>query len=317
MNQGRALKIEPLDLEATWASPPARIDFVLPGLARGTVGNVVATGGTGKTFLMLATALAVGVGRDVGEIWGSDPTQGAVAFLSIEDPEPELRRRLWVLRGLLSADEQQSARASVHVLPGAGKRLALAQLAGKGGGDLKTTPWFEAFSRQVIDLRPRLIVVDTLNRLLNGVSENDGSVMGWVVSQLEELARVADCAVVLCHHVSKAALGSGNAGEAHAARGSSVIADNARWQVNLSVPAKDGPYKDLVADMEDEERRRHVRLEFSKLNYGPPLEGRWLHRGEGGMLRFKAMEPVARPRSRGRSKRSQSNDNDLKVPLVG
>ena len=310
------MKIEPLDLKATWSSPPVKIDFVLPGLARGTVGNVIATGGTGKTFLMLATALGVGIGRDIGGIWGHDPTQGTAAFLSIEDPEPELKRRIWVLRGLLSPDEQAAAGSAVQVLPGAGRRLALAQMVGKGG-DLKVTPWFEAFSRQVIDLKPRLVVVDTLNRLLNGVSENDGSAMGWVVAQLEELARVADCAIVLCHHVSKAALGSGNAGGAHAARGSSVITDNARWQVNLFVPAKDGPFKDLVADMDDEERRRHVRLEFAKLNYGPPLESRWLHRGEGGMLQFKALEPSGRPRSHGRPRRAGAGDNDLKVRLVG
>ena len=87
--------------------------------------------------------------------------------------------------------------------------------------------------------------------------------------------------------------------------------------MNLSVPAKDGAFKDVVADMDDEERRRHVRLEFAKLNYGPPLEGRWLHRGDGGMLQSKSIAPSARPRPRARPRRAETDDNDLNVRLVG
>ena len=260
-----------LDLKSTWAVRPPKTEFVLPGLARGTVGNVVATGGTGKTFVMLETALGVGIGKDVGDIWGcEDVIRGPVVFLSVEDPETELKQRLWAIGKLLSKQEQEAAREFVHILAGAGRGLTLAEVPSKAGKghELKVTPWFQAFSRSIISLRPRLVVIDTLNRFLGGVSENDGSAMGWVISRIEELARLADCAIVLCHHVSKAALGSGNAGAAHAARGSSVITDNARWQVNLSVPSTDGEFKKLFRDMNDGERRRFVRLDLPSSTMG-------------------------------------------------
>lgn len=272
--------IAALDLGAVWAAEPPRIDFVLPGLAAGTVGMVVAAGGTGKTFVMLATALSVAVGRDVGDIWGGGLTSGHAVFLSLEDPEVALHARLHSLKPLLQDDgEVATARERLHVLPYAGHGLSFAS---PSDSEPELTEWFGKLKAYLAAIRPRLCVVDTLNRALGGISENDAGAMGWIIGQLERLAREVGCAVVLCHHVSKQALTLSMAGEAHAARGSSVITDNARWQCNLSTPNdKDARFK----GKSEVERRCFVHLAFSKTNYGPPVEPRWLRRSDDGVLR--------------------------------
>ena len=273
-----------LRLKKTWAAPVPELDFVLPGLVLGTVGNVVGAGGTGKSFVMLATALGVGIGKDFAGIWGERPTKGKVVFLSLEDLEQELERRLHLFKEALAAD-RDDADENVEIIPAAGQAFTLATAT--RGSPPEETDWFRNFSRTLRRRKPRLLVIDTLNRLLGGLSENDGAHMAFVLGRLEVLARDAGCAVVLCHHANKAALSSGASNEAHAARGSSVLSDNARWQCNLSTPAKVGRFK----DWEDVKRKRHVRLEFAKLNYGPPRESRLLIKGEGGVVRLASPDP--------------------------
>lgn len=267
----------PIDLASAWAAPPPPLDFALPGLALGTVGNVVATGGTGKSFVVLATALGIAIGRDVGQIWGREPKRGPAVYVSIEDPEQVLRERLWAMRRLLDPTGSESAIGQLHVLSCAGQGRALASL---DGARLSTTPWFGALRDWVIGVRPRLLVLDTLNRLLGGASENDASVVGWVLAQLEGLARDAGCAVLLCHHVSKGAAAGAGAEDAHAARGSSVLTDNARWQANLSTPLA----RSRDAGILEADRRGVVRLEVTKSSYASPPPERWLRRGTDGVL---------------------------------
>ena len=267
-----------LDLTDVWSREPDLPDFVLPGLAIGTVGNIVAPGGLGKSFLMLATALSVAVGGDIGGVWGKPAKQGKCAFLSLEDPEVELRVRLHALAEELSEDQKQIAPDYLRVLPAAGKGFTLASQVGVRG-EPQRSDRFEKFKDYLLAFQPRLLIVDTLNRAIGGLSENDAGTMGWMLSQLEALALDANCAIVLCHHVSKGAITSGAGSSAHAARGSSVITDNARWQVNLSAPGDD----DFQGSKT--KRKSHVRLQVTKANYSAPIPGRWLRRDQNGVLR--------------------------------
>jgi hypothetical protein len=40
-----------------------------------------------------------------------------------------------------------------------------------------------------------------------------------------------------------------------------------------------------------DERKRWVQVELAKVNYGPPLESRWLYRGDGGVLTGSTQPP--------------------------
>jgi RecA-family ATPase len=270
-----------MDLAEIWSRDPDPIDFVLPGLAVGTVGAIVSAGGVGKTFAMLQTALAIAIGRDVGNLWGSEPKQGRAVYLSLEDPPAVLAIRLHALRQLIPPGLQSLVVENLSVIPGAGEGLAIKTAR---SNDVELSDWFEAFQDELVRQQPRLVVIDTFNRLLNGVSENDAGLMGWVLQQVEVLANRARCAVIVCHHVSKAAALTGKAGdEAHAARGSSVITDNARWVVNLATrkekDAGDAP--------------TGVTLAFTKINYGPPKSHRLLVRATDGTLSEKSAAAAA------------------------
>ena len=279
-NEGGGRTPSRVDLGATWAAagpPPLR--FILPGLVQGTVGNLVAAGGCGKTFVMLATALGVAVGADVCDIWDKAPEIGRRAvYLSLEDPEDELKRRLWALGPRLSAEMKESAIENLEVLSGSGLNLSI-RSSESPRQRLKPQDWFQRLSARLSKKgnQPSLVVIDTLNRLLGGFSENDAGEMSLVLGEIEAFAKDLDAAVVLCHHISKGAQTSGTAGEAHAARGTSVITDNARWQCNLSTPSERQGYG-------PQERRRYVSLEFAKLNYEKPMIPRWLWRGDDGVL---------------------------------
>lgn len=217
-----------------------------------------------------------------------------MVFLSLEDVQQELERRLHVFARSLDAADRDAVHGNVLVIPASGRGLALAKPS--SGGLPKAEEWFKRFAGTVRASAPRLLVIDTLNRFLGGLSENDGGHMAFVLTHLERLAAEANCAIVLCHHASKAALAAGTSNEAHAARGSSVITDNARWQCNLSIPRSAGPFK----DKRDDERKRFVWLEYAKLNYGPPREPRLLVRGDGGSIRgaTRAEHPAPPPAAR-------------------
>src|SRR5690554_4165923 len=67
---------------------PIHLDFVLPLLLVGTVGLLVAPGGTGKSTMLLQIAANVALGKDrEGFFDGAEIEPGGVAILNLEDPE--------------------------------------------------------------------------------------------------------------------------------------------------------------------------------------------------------------------------------------
>lgn len=281
----------PLDLVEVLAAEPPVLNFVLPGLLAGTVGGVVAAGGTGKSVAMLTTALGIAIGDDIGKLWDHTLERGRAVYLSLEDPEVVLRTRLHSLVSRLSLAERDLAAANLQVLSYAGEDVFLASFR---DGSVATTGWFAALAELLEkEPRPRICVVDTFNRALRGISENDSDAMGSVIAKLERLARLYNCAIVVCHHVSKQALTNANAGEAHAARGSSAITDNARWQCNLWVPSPDDQG---FRNMSELECQAFVNLAVTKVNYGKAVERRVLRRGADGSLDFHGVLPSRAPK---------------------
>jgi|JRYH01.1.fsa_nt_gb RecA-family ATPase len=299
--------IRPLDLKAIAAQRPQPIDFVLPGLAAGTVGIVVSPGGTGKSMLLLSTVLAVAMGRDVGRIWGSDPTAGKTCYIGLEDPEDVLKIRLHDLLSYASADELDLAADQASFLPAFGRGWSVVSKTPQG---IITSPRFEATAAALTAARPRLIVIDTFNRALGGADENSNGDVGQVLAVLEGLARTSGAAIVLAHHVSKASMRDGSGSEQHASRGASALVDNARWMAALSVMTPDDAAKRGIED--DVERRSWVRLDVPKVNYGAPVEPRWLQRRAGGVLAADVPPPAMKGKSNGK-KRSIAEGEDAEI----
>lgn len=269
------------NLKALLQQPAQALDFVLPGFLRGTVGGLVAPGGTGKSMWALALGVAISGGAKA-DLTGLNPTTGRVLYLNAEDPEVVLASRL---------------KAMAAQLP---RQASLAQLDHRDclglGVDLMQKSWFESVLAQAKDAR--LVILDTLSRF-HCLDENSTQDMKALVAQLEKLARLSGASVLYLHHTSKLAALSGQAGLAQAARGSSVLTDNARWAAFMApmTEAQARPFgipADEVCD--------YVRWNISKQNYGASTPDRWYRRAQGGVLmpvelrpRKSAPVPASRP----------------------
>ena len=306
------LGVQKINIRSAFGTHPAPLDFVLPGLLSGTVGVVVSPGGTGKSYLMLESAVGIGIGRDFNNLWGQTPHMGKVVYIAGEDPEEVITRRLYTIGQYINdMSEEDFAVDHVEVLPVYGRGFTIAAQV-PNGGITPSESWIK-FEEYLVKNPARLVILDTFNRLLGGISENDSGAMGAVLSIIEKTCRKTGAAVVLVHHTNKASM-NGGASDQQAARGSSAITDNARWQVNLSTMDRDEAAARGIED--DEERRKWVRLDLSKVNYGPPISERWLRKGEfGELLQGDPPMKVGKQNKASRKARKSEDADDDRIPF--
>jgi hypothetical protein len=272
-----------LDNDEDLDGPEPQPDFVLPGLLAGSVGMLISPGGVGKSMLAMGLSACVAAGQNLWGLLPEAPKQGPVVFLSAEDPKVMLVKRKRAMAATEGGGEVLSDpefRAAWRFKAVRGKRFSLGRWTPQHG--FAPSPSFEVFQEELAVIKPRLIVLDTLNRILRGVPENDNAAMSDVISELEAVLEPLGAACVVPHHVSKGAAMSGSGDIQQAARGAGAITDNARWVWNLTGMSKEEAEQHLIAD--EVERRRWLRLTNSKVNYGEGEVERWLRRSAGGVL---------------------------------
>lgn len=295
-----------MDLTAALAAPPPELDFVFPGLLAGTMGVLVSPGGAGKSMLALGMAISIATGDDPWQLLGEQPKQGTVLFVSAEDPAVILARRLHALRDSepLAFNEDMLSRLKIKAVHG--KNWSLGTWDGStflGSAELST------LGREIAELRPRLIVFDTLNRVLAGISENDNAAMGRVLSEIEQLIAPTGTAALVLHHTSKATALQGQGGAQQAARGASAITDNARFQMNLvTMEPKEAESRGIAED-----RRQWVQCSVPKVNYAAAPPDRWLRRGPGGVLAV-STPPTATEIKKPRRTTTEGDDSNDRIP---
>jgi RecA-family ATPase len=231
------------DLEGREA--PAR-DWIVPYLVpNSTVTLFSGDGGTGKSLLSLQLAVAVASG---GNWLGFDLAQGAAVFLSAEDDQDEIHRRL--------QDVTHAAGVAWGDLGG----LKLASLAGEDAllaaprsGSLTKTPLLDRLDTYLSATKPRIAILDTSADLYGGDEINRAQVRQFI-GMLRGLAIRHACAVVLLSHPSVAGMDSG-----------SGISGSTAW--NNSVRSRLYLERVKVDKVECDPNAR--RLSSKKSNYGP------------------------------------------------
>ncbi|OJH43012.1 ATPase [Paracoccus sp. SM22M-07] len=181
---------------------PDRQWLVRGMIPSGTVTLLSGDGGTGKSLIALQLAAACALGRH----WiGRGVAPGEAMFISAEDDEPELHRRL--------ADVIEAEGIGFEDLD----RLTLRSLAGEDAlltaldartGIQKATALFREIDHYLADLRPAVLVLDTLADLFPG-NENDRGQARQFIGMLRGLAIRHSCAVVLLAHPSLSGIQSG------------------------------------------------------------------------------------------------------------
>lgn len=174
-------------------------------LVRGLVPSRTVTllggdGGTGKSLLALQLAHAVATG---GRWLGLETETGGALYLSAEDDEEELHRRVADVAG---SDLDRLDRLTLRSL--AGEDALVAWLDPKGKV-LTPSPFLAEIEARIIADRPALVVLDTLADLFPG-NENDRAQARQFIGLLRGLAIRHECAVLLLAHPSLSGLNSGS-----------------------------------------------------------------------------------------------------------
>jgi len=224
---------------------PARkwmVDDLVPS---GTVTLLGGDGGTGKSLLALQLAYAVALDTQ----WmGRDVAAGGAMFISAEDDEAELHRRLADL--VRATDGALVDLDSLTLRSLAGEDALLATLE---AGKLEASDLYAEIDGLMTVKRPALLVLDTLADLFPG-NENDRAQTRQFVGLLRRLAIRHECAVLLLAHPSLSGLNSGSG-----TSGSTGWNNSVRSRLYLERVVQDGY----------EPNPNARKLSTKKANYGP------------------------------------------------
>jgi RecA-family ATPase len=236
---------------------PARQWHVEGLIPAGVPCTLNADGGLGKTILGLQLCVAT---AKQGFWAGRAVKQGRAVYLSAEDDTDELHRRLFDI-----AAGAQVSLADLHdltILPLAGKDAILAAPEGKAG-TLKQTKLFAGIEELLHDLKPALMVIDTLADTFGG-NEIDRTQARQFIGSLRGLCIRHSVTILLLAHPSLAGMSSGSGSS-----GSTAWSNSVRARL----------YLDRVKGSDDDEPDPDLRvLRVVKTNYarlGEEIRLRW------------------------------------------
>jgi RecA-family ATPase len=207
-------------------------------------------GAGGKTTLGLQ--LAVSVACDLGDWIGTTTSTGPVIFYSGEEPEKEMRRRLDRIARKRGINSDEIVHLHFHFAEPDEALLGVSTPSGK----IALTATFHALAKSVADIKPSLLIVDTIAAVYGGNQNDRGQVRSFI-NRFRRLARDTGCAVVLLDHPSLSGMSSDTG------RGGNVDWRNA---------VRAFLYMRTIAGDDGVEERTFRELEVVKTNYGPAGE---------------------------------------------
>ena len=263
----------PMDVLEALRTPPPPMRWLVEGLIPlGVPGALVAKPGCGKSQVSLDLGLSVALGIPL--LGQSAPDPMGVVYLSMEDPEDEMHRRLVRIADrlvpetdALAARDQLGQRLKV-LLPD--HRLGSEALA------LQRNRHALVAAAQQFQVPCGLIVLDTQNALFPG-EENSSRDVGSFWGECQALAQETGATVLVLHHLRK----SGERAEAKSLserlspenlRGSSAIEGRARF-VLVATPLSPGEAASVGLEPSQAHGEDLVILAAAKVNGGP--KGRW------------------------------------------
>ena len=249
----------------------------LPGLRKGRVGVLSASGSTGKSFFCLQLALAcAGGGIPIFsprlELLKENIR---IIYITAEEDTSDIDRRLrdivtYYKKSFTPKEVWKSLLKHLLIIPMQGHPPCVFDSAGPTNG-------LKRLEKLCDDFRPELLIIDPLSQF-HRADENDNGEMTRVMQVFSHLASVKNCAVLITHHMSKGAVLSGQGNFQQATRGASALVDSARWVMTMSKPIVEN------RDHQKTEEGRKILCSFPKLNNHMPIDSFHLFRGPGGVL---------------------------------
>ena len=212
--------ITPYDYRWEENIPPR--PWVIPGWAlRGHLSLLLGSGSAGKSLLSLLLAASVTSSRAIADYAVRE--SGRVVVMNKEDDKDEVARRSSAMRQVhkLTRDETKPlALLNMNM----DTRLVVRNRMGQ------LVPHHVDYLVNLLKrLEAKMLVLDPLTEL-HQADENDNVEMMYVASVLRQVARDANCAVVVVHHIRKPsnAKDSGYAGDMYSGRGAGALVNAAR-----------------------------------------------------------------------------------------
>lgn len=276
----------PLDILAAFTQDPPELQFVLPGLLRGTVGALVAPGASGKSFLALEIAASIAAtpyNTQLFDGFGINPkSRGGVLYLALEDPAVVLQRRLHAMGAHIPHEHRTAMAINLVIEPMLGTGL-----------NLMRDDHIEWITQQAKGRQ--LVIIDTLSRA-HQLDENSNGDMSLLLRRLEAVGAQSGAAVLFIHHISKGASRDAQGADQFAARGASVLVENARYVAYLSKMTEKEAEKWSErmdgAPLHSERASSFVRWGVSKQNYDVVPNEKLFKRSEGGVLLPADLKPA-------------------------
>lgn len=220
---------------------------------------LVAAPGVGKSTLCIAQAVAIVTGK---EITGQKVhRRGKVWVYNNEDETDELRRRLAAALQHHGIDFSE-IKGQLALNSGADRPLLVAKLM--PDGSIIRTPDVEACVEHIKKNNISVFIADPFVET-HELEENSNQQIKVVSQMFRNIARKADCSVLLVHHTSKPQKGSsdGYAGDMNTARGASSMIGVARIVNTFHGMSKKDAERYGVPE---NERHLYVRLDDAKAN---------------------------------------------------
>jgi len=194
-------------------------------LPRNITAVISSPGGLGKSLIGLGLALSVTTGVTLYPSFRPVDAPAHVLYLSGEDPIEIMRLRLnaYERRYFPSGDYRADIQKRFH-LKTEGTGALIEQIR---AGHIAPSAYYNHLYAYCEEIKPRLIVVDTLRRALGAANENDNAVVGYTMELITKLARVSNGTALVLSHVSKMG-GQSKQTSADDARGASALKDEAR-----------------------------------------------------------------------------------------
>jgi hypothetical protein len=259
---------------------PPQLFALFPWFPRSTVSLLAAAGGFGKTYWLLLAAVCKALGLG----FCGPCTPGRVVFITGEDDEPELKRRLQkVLRYLVNTlgatIDWDLLEANFDIVDRVGMGAENMMVQALTKGFIPTD--LPAFLAAQIG-HAEWILLDTKSRFASSADENDNSAGSVFVAACELLAVRTSAAVTLLAHTGKLVAREGIIDQ-YVIRGASSLADDARSVMVLASPS-DAQKKAYVFEDRALEDNAEFRMVHVKHNRSVKADDVFLRRQPGGVV---------------------------------
>lgn len=258
--------LQPAQPFAASALPPRRWLYGRAYYA-GYLSMLVAPGGTGKSALTMAEAVAMATGKTL--LPGDTPHHALrVLYHNAEDDLDEQRRRL---EAALRHHGVSHADLGKRLFLTSGRDLPLTLARQGRDGVAVNREAVEWLVTGLISKGIEVLILDPLGAM-HELPENSNEAANVLMGALREIAERSGAAIGLIHHTGKMAARDMEAAGAGAARGASAFVDGARFVRQL----RRAGTKDVNLGIPPADLWQYVRVDNGKANLAPAGAAHWL-----------------------------------------